>query len=82
MDERVAYVNTPQTAADMNSILAAIGQQSMMYWGWRFVKTSRNGLLLYLSKVVAITLTLSTETATAHCWVRPTPACTHTKSSA
>jgi pimeloyl-ACP methyl ester carboxylesterase len=29
-----AYVNTPQTAADMNSILDAIGQEDMYYWGF------------------------------------------------
>src|SRR5436190_22371739 len=28
-----AYINTPQTAADMNSILDAIGQEDMYYWG-------------------------------------------------
>ncbi|KAJ9151614.1 Alpha/beta-hydrolase [Coniochaeta hoffmannii] len=27
------YVNTPQTAADMNSILDAVGQEDMYYWG-------------------------------------------------
>lgn len=27
------YVNTPQTAADMNSILDALGQNEMYYWG-------------------------------------------------
>ncbi len=29
-----AYINTPQTAADMNSILDAIGQEKMYYWGF------------------------------------------------
>jgi pimeloyl-ACP methyl ester carboxylesterase len=29
-----AYVNTPQTASDMNSILDAIGQEKMYYWGF------------------------------------------------
>jgi hypothetical protein len=33
MGEYGAYVNTPQTASDMNSILDAIGQESMLYWG-------------------------------------------------
>lgn len=28
------YINTPQTAADMNSILDAIGQEEMYYWGF------------------------------------------------
>lgn len=27
------YINTPQTAADMNSIIDALGQKSMFYWG-------------------------------------------------
>ncbi|KAM0245418.1 hypothetical protein ACHAQJ_010564 [Trichoderma viride] len=27
------YINTPQVAADMNSILDAIGQEDMWYWG-------------------------------------------------
>jgi pimeloyl-ACP methyl ester carboxylesterase len=31
--EHGAYVNTPQTAGDMNSILDAIGQEMMLYWG-------------------------------------------------
>ncbi|KAK3313169.1 Alpha/Beta hydrolase protein [Apodospora peruviana] len=30
------YINTPQTAADMNSILDAIGQQDMYYWGFSY----------------------------------------------
>jgi pimeloyl-ACP methyl ester carboxylesterase len=34
MGEYGAYVNTPQTAADMNSILDAIGQEKMYYWGF------------------------------------------------
>ena len=34
MGEHGAYVNTPQTAADMNSILDAIGQKEMYYWGF------------------------------------------------
>ncbi|KAK8067390.1 hypothetical protein PG997_014137, partial [Apiospora hydei] len=33
MGEYGEYVNTPQTAADMNSILDAIGQRQMYYWG-------------------------------------------------
>lgn len=35
MDEHGAYINTPQTAADMNSILDAVGQDDMVYWGFR-----------------------------------------------
>ena len=34
MGEYGAYINTPQTAADMNSILDAIGQEKMYYWGF------------------------------------------------
>ncbi|KXJ92122.1 Alpha/Beta hydrolase protein [Microdochium bolleyi] len=30
------YVNTPQTAADMNSILDAVGQDDMYYWGFSY----------------------------------------------
>jgi pimeloyl-ACP methyl ester carboxylesterase len=33
MDEHGSYINTPQTAADMNSILDAVGQQDMLYYG-------------------------------------------------
>ncbi|KAG9250989.1 Alpha/Beta hydrolase protein [Emericellopsis atlantica] len=29
----VEYINTPQTAADMNSILDALGQEKLHYWG-------------------------------------------------
>lgn len=36
MGEHGAYVNTPQTAADMNSILDAVGQQNMIYWGFSY----------------------------------------------
>lgn len=32
--EHGSYINTPQTAADMNSILDAIGQEKMYYWGF------------------------------------------------
>lgn len=35
MDEHGAYINTVQTAADMNSILDAVGQEQMAYWGFR-----------------------------------------------
>lgn len=35
MDEHGAYINTPQTAADMNSILDSVGQEDMIYWGFR-----------------------------------------------
>ncbi|KAJ3493653.1 hypothetical protein NLG97_g4598 [Lecanicillium saksenae] len=31
--EQFKYVNTPQTAADMNSIIDALGQKNMLYWG-------------------------------------------------
>jgi pimeloyl-ACP methyl ester carboxylesterase len=34
MGEYGGYVNTPQTAADMDSILDAIGQEKMYYWGF------------------------------------------------
>lgn len=33
MGEHGAYINTPQTAADMNNILDAVGQKDMVYWG-------------------------------------------------
>lgn len=33
------YVNTPQTAADMNLILDAIGQKEMYYWGFSYGTT-------------------------------------------
>lgn len=36
MGEHGAYVNTPQTAADMNSILDAVGQEDMVYWGFSY----------------------------------------------
>ncbi|KAL2829569.1 Alpha/Beta hydrolase protein [Aspergillus pseudoustus] len=36
MGEYAAYVNTPQTAADMNSILDALGQDDMYYWGFSY----------------------------------------------
>ncbi|AEO59690.1 hypothetical protein MYCTH_2308163 [Thermothelomyces thermophilus ATCC 42464] len=31
-----AHVNTPQTAADMNSILDAVGQRALYYWGFSY----------------------------------------------
>lgn len=31
-----AYINTPQTAADMNSILDALGQENLTYWGFSY----------------------------------------------
>ncbi|KAK3377197.1 Alpha/Beta hydrolase protein [Lasiosphaeria ovina] len=31
-----AFLNTPQTAADMNSILDALGQADMYYWGFSY----------------------------------------------
>lgn len=36
MGEHGKYVNTPQTAADMNSILDAVGQNDMVYWGFSY----------------------------------------------
>lgn len=33
MGEHGAYINTPQTAADMDFILDAVGQEEMYYWG-------------------------------------------------
>lgn len=30
------YINTPQTAADMNSILEALGQEDMVFWGFSY----------------------------------------------
>lgn len=34
--EHSKYINTPQTAADMNSILDAVGQEDMYYWGFSY----------------------------------------------
>lgn len=36
MGEHGRYLNTPQTAADMNSILDAVGQADMVYWGFSY----------------------------------------------
>lgn len=36
MGEHGLYVNTPQTAADMNTILDAVGQEDMIYWGFSY----------------------------------------------
>lgn len=36
MGKHGGYINTPQTAADMNSILDAVGQQNMVYWGFSY----------------------------------------------
>lgn len=36
MGEYGKYINTPQTAADMNSILDAVGQEYMAYWGFSY----------------------------------------------
>ncbi|KAK0729627.1 Alpha/Beta hydrolase protein [Lasiosphaeris hirsuta] len=36
MGEHGAYINTPQTAADMNDILDAVGQEDMYYWGFSY----------------------------------------------
>ncbi|KAL2133153.1 hypothetical protein VTI74DRAFT_2814 [Chaetomium olivicolor] len=36
MSEHGKYVNTPQTAADMNWILDAVGQRGLYYWGFSY----------------------------------------------
>ncbi|KAJ5588478.1 hypothetical protein N7537_011156 [Penicillium hordei] len=36
MGDYAPYINTPQTAADMNSILDAVGQADMIYWGFSY----------------------------------------------
>lgn len=36
MGQHGPYINTPQTAADMNSILDAVGQDNMIYWGFSY----------------------------------------------
>ncbi|KAI2641386.1 alpha/beta-hydrolase [Hypomontagnella submonticulosa] len=36
MGEHALYLNTPQTAADMNNIIDALGQESMVYWGFSY----------------------------------------------
>lgn len=36
MGEHGRYIDTPQTAADMNSILDAVGQEHMVYWGFSY----------------------------------------------
>ncbi|KAI1749575.1 alpha/beta-hydrolase [Xylaria castorea] len=36
MGDHGKYLNTPQTAADMNSILDALGQEDMIYWGFSY----------------------------------------------
>ncbi|KAJ6788996.1 hypothetical protein PWT90_02592 [Aphanocladium album] len=36
MGEYGPHVNTPQTAADMNSILDAVGQDNLYYWGYSY----------------------------------------------
>ncbi|KAL4785326.1 Alpha/Beta hydrolase protein [Aspergillus varians] len=36
MGEYAMYLNTPQAAADMNSILDALGQEDMIYWGFSY----------------------------------------------
>ncbi|CAF9914390.1 MAG: hypothetical protein GOMPHAMPRED_008149 [Gomphillus americanus] len=33
MSEHGLYINTPQTAADMNTVLDALGQHEMFFWG-------------------------------------------------
>ncbi|OAA58780.1 S33 family peptidase [Cordyceps fumosorosea ARSEF 2679] len=39
MGEHVAHVNTPQTAADMNTILDALGQDGLYYLGYSYGTT-------------------------------------------
>ncbi|KAK3181622.1 hypothetical protein K4F52_007000 [Lecanicillium sp. MT-2017a] len=39
MGDYAKYINTPQTAADMNSILDAVGQNGMVYWGFSYGTT-------------------------------------------
>ncbi|KAI9159146.1 alpha/beta-hydrolase [Paramyrothecium foliicola] len=39
MGEHGRYINTPQTAADMDFILDAIGQEKMYYWGLSYGTT-------------------------------------------
>jgi pimeloyl-ACP methyl ester carboxylesterase len=39
MGDYAGYVNTPQTAADMNSILDAVGQEGLYYWGFSYGTT-------------------------------------------
>ncbi|CAG8971312.1 hypothetical protein HYALB_00001479 [Hymenoscyphus albidus] len=39
MGEYGGYINTPQTAADINSILDALGQEKMYYWGFSYGTT-------------------------------------------
>ncbi|KXS97430.1 hypothetical protein AC578_8822 [Pseudocercospora eumusae] len=39
MGEFGAYLTTPQTAADMNVILDAVGQREMYYWGFSYGTT-------------------------------------------
>ncbi|PPJ54281.1 hypothetical protein CBER1_06552 [Cercospora berteroae] len=34
--QHAGYINTPQTAADMNSILDAVGQEDLAYWGFSY----------------------------------------------
>ncbi|KAL2258389.1 hypothetical protein VTK26DRAFT_8325 [Humicola hyalothermophila] len=36
MGDHGAYINTPQTAADMNAILDALGQRGLYYWGFSY----------------------------------------------
>ncbi|KJZ75769.1 hypothetical protein HIM_04926 [Hirsutella minnesotensis 3608] len=36
MGEHGKYINTPQVAADMNSILNAVGQSSLLFWGFSY----------------------------------------------
>ena len=36
MGEHGKYINTPQTAVDMNNIIDALGQDTMFYWGFSY----------------------------------------------
>ncbi|THC99785.1 hypothetical protein EYZ11_000715 [Aspergillus tanneri] len=57
MGEYAKYINTPQTAADMNSILNALGQKDMAYWGFSYgtlLGQTYSGLFPERSKRVVI----------------------------
>lgn len=57
MGEHAKYPNTPQTAADMNDILDALGQKDMIYWGFSYgslIRQTYAGLFSEQSKRVII----------------------------
>lgn len=60
MGEHGEYINTPQTAADMNSILDAIGQKEMYYWG-------------FSCKLVTFPIALANRIKMEQLWDRLTP---------